>query len=165
MGMDIATWVETKINGKWIDSNKQIFKQEFFGLTASPFSWRSYSMAAIFGNDISFKNKFLKISELKGFPTDSEYLNTKLSSPIRHSYSYYDNGTAYTKKEDLELDIKNFGFSYITLKELLSFDYDAKILDKDETHREWLSEEYFEHLELLKTLGEPDDVRIVFYFD
>lgn len=78
--------------------------------------------------------------------------------------------------------------SYITLKEFLEYNYDAIMEDrrttkqimpnvwdgsadagegngKKETVREFLGEHFFKELDALKTLGEPENVRIVFWFD
>jgi hypothetical protein len=35
----------------------------------------------------------------------------------------------------------------------------------EEAYREFLGENFFKHLEILKTFGAPDEVRIVFAFD
>ena len=57
--------------------------------------------------------------------------------------------------------------SYLTLRELLEFDYDKVIEFEDyeqDTFRDVLSQWYFVHLSELKKLGEPDEVRIIFWF-
>lgn len=165
MGMDISIWAEVKKDGKWIENDKRIFDDEYDPISVVPFGWRSSSMAAILGEDVKWRLKFIKIVEARGLPEDSEYLNTPLSAPEYYIYSGYNNGTAYTIKESYECDINNFGHSWILLKELLEFDYDQQCLDGEGTHRDYLADRFFTHLEQLKTLGAPEDVRIVFYFD
>ena len=99
------------------------------------------------------------------FPQDSEFLHEKMPW-----------GDKKTRQEELENDYDAFGKSYIMLKELLDFKYDDEYIydpryRRDDggigqkvSYRQWLGEMFFRHLEVLKTLGDPKDVRIVFYF-
>lgn len=89
---------------------------------------------------------------------------------------------------DHDNDFDFFSASWLTLAELLAYDYGQVVWDRRITReispgcwdgaalaeegegrhlplRDLLGEsEFFDALELLKTLGEPDDVRIVFWF-
>lgn len=79
-------------------------------------------------------------------------------------------------------------FSWLSLKELLDFNYDQTFEDRrvtvqtgprswngageaepgggeQTTFREFLGEAFFSQLEILKTYGEPENVRVVFGFD
>lgn len=125
-------------------------------------------------------------------PDDSEYLNTLLEEPQNYSYYGFDNGTAYTKKGEIECDANYHSLSFLTLKELVDFDYEqtfwdrritrittlpnggklsdgAALAEEGEgeiiTYREHLGESFFKDIDVLKNLGNPQDVRIIFWFD
>jgi hypothetical protein len=78
--------------------------------------------------------------------------------------------------------------SWVTLKQLLAVDYEKKFWNRRvtkqtapncwdgaalanegegtrETLRDFLGATFFVHLETLKTLGKPEDVRVIFWFD
>ena len=175
MGADIHLFVEIKTNGKWLkfegdhftldEYEKKEYKKDK-GYT--PFDWRSYSMFGFLAGVRNYSN-CIPLSEPKGLPNDSEYLN-------KGGYNY---GSGWGQdnmkvKDELEHDADYHSHSYLTLRELSEFNYEKTFLDerpqtdtygKVITYREHLNEMFFVHLEELKTLGEPDDVRIVFYFD
>ena len=175
MGCDIHIFIEVKRNGKWLkfeddhftldDYDKKEYKKDKGG---TPFDWRSYSMFGFLADIRNYSN-CIPLSKPKGLPNDSEYLNED---------GYY-SGSGWgmnntSKKEDLERDYDYHSFSYLTLRELSEFDYEKTFLDerpqtdtygKIITYREHLGGMFFVHLEELKTLGEPDDIRIVFWFD
>lgn len=91
---------------------------------------------------------------LKGIPDDSEYLNTYVYN------IYINNAYGKTNKQELEENENYHSFSYLTLKELLDFAYDKKFWsDTTSLIKEnfWLDE--------LKKIGEPENVRIIFYFE
>lgn len=171
MGCDIHSFAEKKVNNKWKRVEEKIFLER-----TEPFGWRSYSMFAFLA-DVRNYDYCDPISEPKGFPDDSEFLNDP---------SEYD--TSKTNKEYLEEDYDYHSHSYLTLKELLDFDYDktfwnrritkqtgpnswngASLAEEGEgeiiSYRENLGKSFFKDLETLKTLGDPEEVRIIFYFD
>lgn len=194
MGADIHSFAERRENGKWQKIKDKIFgeKTSYSNLTDSPFDWRSYSMFAFFA-DVRNYDHCEPISECKGLPNDSEYLNTPLEKPCGFNYGYFDNGIAETEGEYISKDADYHSKSWLTLKELLDFDYDktfwnrrisrtiyradgsvggsngACLAEEGEgeivSYRNNLGEGYFKELEVLKTLGKPEDVRIVFWFD
>ncbi len=167
MGCDIHSFAERKLDGKW----KRVEEPLFFENT-EPFGWRSYSVFSFLANVRNYSN-CKPISEPKGLPEDSEYLNEP---------SDYGNKDT---KEDIERDGNYHSFSYITVEEFLAVDYDTVfrnlrgtddqqfsydallISDKGEetSLREFLGQGFFVELDVLKSLGTPDEVRIVFYFD
>jgi len=123
--------------------------------TNRPFKWRNYNM---FGFLANVKNlsvcEFL--SQGRGCPTDSPTV-------LRPSDPQYEGFHSHT---------------YVTLKELLDFDYDKVFEDrraanstveegkgKKVRYREFLGDHFFEHLTALKELGFPENVRIVLWFD
>ena len=85
------------------------------------------------------------------------------SLPINISYDVY--------KIYCEGKIDNYSESYLSLDELLKFDYEKPCRIGEEghevipTYREFLGEDFFKELEQLKKLGPIDDIRIVFWFD
>ncbi len=171
MGADIHSFAEVRKEGKWRRSKEPIFGTDRYR-TDEPFDQRSYGMFGFFADVRNYSN-VPPISPCKGLPTDSEGLNEK---------------TAYheTLRESAE-DINYHSHSWLTLKELTDFDYDATFEDlryeetignvtngaaiaepgkgNVVTFREFLGEWFFKEIELLKTLGEPENVRIVFWFD
>lgn len=189
MGADIHSFVEIRKEGKW-----ELFEEEVFPVYKdekidSPFNWRSYSLFGFLADVRNYSN-CKPISENKGLPDDSEYLN----SPSDYDYDWLGLKTTSTKKDDIRNDGNYHSFSWLSLKELLDFDYDSTFEDlrytselvndkgivygsngaavakpgeaKKISYREHLSGSgFFEDLEVLKTLGAPEDVRVVFYFD
>jgi len=167
MGCDIHSFAERKINNKWEkvgehfslgEWEKEYYKKE---KNDSPFDWRSYSMFAFLA-DVRNYDHCEPISKPKGIPDD-------VCDEIKSEYEYW------------ESDVHSS--SYLTLKELLDFDYDKKfwnrrvmknnngasLAEEGEgnvlSYRENLGDFFFIHLKELQELGEPDDVRIVFWFD
>lgn len=171
MGCDIHSFAEVKRNNKWEkvndhfsldDYDKEYYKKE---KGDNPFDWRDYSIFAFLAGVRNYDH-CEPISKPKGLPED-------LSDEVKQHY------------EDWECDAHSA--SYLKAKELLEFDYDktfwnrritkvegnctngAALAEEGEgkvlTYRENLGEWFFKHLEELKTLGEPENVRIIFWFD
>lgn len=132
----------------------------------NPFDHRSYSVFAFLAGVRNY-DCCEPLSEPKGIPND-------VSDEIKTEYDSWSCDSHST--------------SYLTLRELLEFDYDkifwnrrvtkqtsnncwngASLADEGEgamiSYRENLGEFFFTHLEELKSLGDIDDVRIVFWFD
>lgn len=194
MGCDIHSFAEVKRNGKW-EEVKEAFTLDEFDKKYykkekgdEPFGWRSYGLFAFLAGVRNYSHCECITGEPRGLPDDSEFLNTLLDEPENFSYGGYDHGTATTKKEYYTKDADYHSHSYITLKEFLDWDYDKIFWDrrvtKQTSHNSWngasLAEEgegqmityrehlgnfFFTHLEDLKALGEPEDVRIIFWFD
>jgi hypothetical protein len=189
MGANIHIFAEIKKADKWERLTEKIFP-DGGRKNDAPFDWRSYGMFGFLANVRNYSS-IPPLGELKGLPYDSEYLNTKLEKPSSFNYGYFDNGTAYTRKEEIEKDVDYYSKTFYTLKELIEFDYDktfeylrytevtkmpnggvfsngADIAEKGKgkiiTFREFLGESFFECIEIMKTLGEPENVRIVFWF-
>lgn len=162
MGCDIHNHVEVKINGIWeYDSlnnfsnydykNEKYIKNE----QNEPFGWRSYSMFSLLGNVRNYIG-IIPISDNRGLPSD-------VSDDIKQQ-SIEERGDAHSH-------------SYLTLRELIEYDYDKSYLNENYINGELITEDdiynpkdflgnlFFIHLEELKELGDPDNVRIVFWFD
>lgn len=174
MGCDIHSFAErrNKQTNKWekvedafsLDKyDKERLKKDKGG---SPFDWRNYSMFAFLA-DVRNYDHCEPLSEPRGIPDD-------ISDEVKQEYEYW------------EYDAHSA--SFLTAKELLDFDYDKKfenwrvtkqtspncwdgasLAEEGEgkilTYREKLGGWFFTHLNELKELGEPEDVRIVFWFD
>ena len=166
MGCDIHSFAERKVNGKWEkvgdhfslgEWERKYYKKE---KGENPFDWRSYSMFAFLAGVRNYDH-CEPLSESKGLPTD-------ISDEVKEEYG---DGSDWHSA------------SYLTAKELLDFDYEkefwnrrvmkinngASLAEEGEgtvlSYRENLGEFFFLHLEELKQLGNPEDVRIVFWFD
>lgn len=92
------------------------------------------------------------IAEPRGLPDDHTFEDD-------HGFGNHDNvGSKYPCGI-----IDGHNKSWLTLKELIDFDYSKGCNGR--TYRELLSEKYFKNLEKLATLGEPENIRIIFAFD
>lgn len=184
MGCDIHIFAEKKVNNKWVkvedhfsldDFNRNYLKKE---KGDSPFNWRSYAMFGFLGNVRNYSHSEF-LSDNRGLPDDSEYLNEEIDDGYTNKI---------TRKNDLLTDGNYHSYSYLTLKELLDFDYNkifwdrrimkqvspngwngACLAEEGEgehiTYRNHLGDWFFTHLNELKKLGNPDEVRIVFWFN
>lgn len=189
MGADIHSFAEVRTNNKWVRVEEPKF-DDSFDKTTAPFSWRSYSMFAFLAGVRNYSH-CTPISEPKGLPVDSEWLN----SPSEYSYSYnpmsgetISENERETNKSEIYDNGNYHSLSWLTLKELLDFDYEQKFWDrriskqvspngwsgaelaedgegKVVSYREFLGKGFFIELDVLKTLGSPNDVRIIFWFD
>lgn len=195
MGCDIHTIAEIKTSKGWLPLKSDgrtstwgtFYEEEPEYL--SPFNWRSYSMFGFLA-DVRNYSHCTPLSEPRGLPDDSEHLN----SPSPYSYDtspmsgeLIPENERKTIKSDL-LDGGYHSHSFVTLSELLSFDYEqtfwdrritkqtgpnswngASLAEEGEgkviTYREHLGEGFFKDLELLKSLGEPENIRVLFWFD
>lgn len=187
MGVDISSWAEFKKDGKWkqcgdifplSDFDKKYSKKEF---GEEPFPYRTYGLFGFLANIRNYSYCPV-IHEPKGFPKDSEYLN----EIVDEGYGYSNITSTYTREKDL-LDGSGWSASWLSLKELLDYDYDIEFEDRrvlvqtgpnswsgkedsgegngiKTTMKDFLGDYYFKHLEILKQQGEPEDVRVVFYF-
>jgi hypothetical protein len=150
MGTDIHTHVEVRRNGDWEYETRELFEADEwdrkYGHTAwrEPFRWRQYAMFGVLAH--VRRNDCPCICDRFGWPDD-------LSPEMRE------------EREEIEHTPR-----YLTLAELLAFDYDqpwTPFPDEPErnTVRKVLNPRFFLDLEVLKSLGDPEDVRVLFYFD
>lgn len=140
MGCDIYSVAQVRKDGQWEESDA-VFSDPYF--VHDPFANRNYG---VFGFLAGIRNHEVPVlQEMRGLPEDG------VSQAIRDRLS---NGST----------------SWVTLRQLLEFDYDQKFVDTvydsgPTTVRNFLPADFFADVELLKTLGEPDDVRVIFDFD
>ena len=159
MGCDIHTFVERRQpGGHWervsVDMGRDRYEND-------PFGWRSYGMFGFLAGVRNY-SAVPPISASRGLPKD-----TSVGVLVE-----WDKWGMYAHSA-----------SWLTLAELLAFDYEAEFEDRRVTRgidggaranpgegtlttfREFLGEELFSDLGRLETLGDPKDTRIVFWFD
>lgn len=200
MGADIHSIAEVRKDGKWlpIESDGRISTWGTFFSKESkflnPFDNRDY---AVFGflADVRNYSHCQPICECKGLPDDSEYLNS--ISPYAYDINPMngepipENERETIKRDIMEQDYHSY--SWLTLKELMDFDYEktfwdrritrttymadgsvsgvngAALAEEGEgqiiTYREHLGEWFFKDIELLMTYSSPENVRVIFWFD
>lgn len=164
MGATIYSFAEIQKDNKWV-----LVEEPLFGVnkkTTEPFGWRSYSIFGFLA-DVRNYSDCTPISQPKGLPKDSEHLN-KSSNGLM------------TLKDEIENEPDLNSLSFLTLKELTEFNYENTLIDKrnptetslghwtegeEITYRNFLGEEFFIDLKALQQLGEPEAVRIVFWFN
>lgn len=163
MGCDIHSFVERRDVDHWLRV-KASFPDGIYP-SNEPFGWRSYGLFGFLANVRNY-SQVPPIAHARGLPKD-------LSAEM------------LTVLEDTD---GNHSHSYLTLAELLAHDYDVVFWDRRITReiaprcfdgaatanegegehltlRAFLGPQFFAHLDILKTIGAPEDVRIVFWFD
>lgn len=193
MGCDIHSFAEVRTNGKWEKVTGKVFGSEGDKST-EPFGWRSYAMFGFLA-DVRNYSRCQPLSQPKGLPDDSEYLNSV--SPYAYDLNPMSGQPIpVTERDTVKSWVRDDGnyhsYSYFLLKELLDFDYEqtfwdrrisrttvtpggctvtngAALAEEGEgeiiTYRDHLGEWFFNDIDYLKALGGPEDVRIVFWFD
>lgn len=184
MGCDIHIFAEVKRQGKWEKVTDECFTDIYYETKKSscPFDWRSYAMYGFLADVRNYSN-CKPISETKGLPLDSEYLNSPSKWQGSISYGTEEPVKIDTNYDDIREDWNYHSHSYLTLKELLQVDYEETFWDRRitrgfngasiseegegtmKTYREHLGETFFKNIEELKQLGSPEDVRVIFWFD
>lgn len=156
MGCDIHTFVERRDEaGQW---------QVVDGL--APFDWRNYGMYGFLA-DVRNYSAVPSIAEERGLPDD-------ISVEVRDEYALWIDD-AHTA-------------SWLSVNELADFDYTQTVNDRRvtrqtgpnswdggvtgapeegtvKTYHELLGQAFLDDVEQLRSLGDPEDVRVVFWFD
>ena len=154
MGCDIHSYAEKKVNGKWEKVGeifpmdewlRNYYKKDF---DESPFDWRSYAMFGFLADVRNYSNSEY-LSEPKGLPDD-------ISKEVKEKADYWD-GDGHSH-------------SFLTVKELIDFDYGKTFFDdmdeQRKNYKSFLGKGFFEDLEILKNIDKnPENVRVVFWFD
>ena len=184
MGYDIFSWVEVldEESGYW-KAARSIFRGNKFekdlyteGFVSQPFQRRTYALFGFLANVANYSH-CETLAEPRGFPAGCDLIGG--SQAIDESEPP---GCHFERPEELLTD-DFFSHSFFTLSELLAFDYDKVFWNRrftrnrdgaalaepregtHESYREFLGEDYFEVLDVMKTLGPPDRVRVVFCFN
>lgn len=149
MGCDIHTYVEHRpaVTEPW-----ELVAGE------APFNWRSYSVFGFLA-DVRNYSAVTPLAEPRGVPDD-------MSPAVA---AEFDDGVHSS--------------SWLSVRELIEFDYDQPMNDRRitrngdggvtgspeegrvTTYREFLGQSFADDVERLATLGDPDLVRVVFWFD
>lgn len=154
MGTDIHSHVEVYRDGHWHKATGAIVTTfDEWDDPSEPFGWRNYGMFGFLADVRNYHGSPV-IAEPRGLPDD-------VSPEVRADHGTDDPWYSY-------------GFhsaTWLTLAELLAYDYDQTFIDQREdppaetTVREFLDEAFFIHLDDLRKIGEPEHVRVVMYFD
>lgn len=157
MGCDIHSFTEQRTNPDGWNWEEVAFK---------PFDWRGYGMYAFLAGVRNYSG-IKPLAEPRGLPQGLSY---------------------QTESENREWASDGHSHSWLLASELLEFDYDAMMEDrrftrregpnsfnggatcepgqgKQQTWREFLGPQFFRDLEMLRAVGDPDNTRVVFWFD
>jgi hypothetical protein len=150
MGCDIHTFVEVRTPEGWVQGA---------GLEYPILDGRNYGIFGFLADVRNYSHSPV-ISEPRGLPED-------VSDAVRDADDWSD----------------HHSHSWLTLAELLAYDYEQVFWDRRITRdgngaalagegegehltlRAFLGEWFFKELDRLRTFGDPEDVRLVFWFD
>ncbi len=153
MSCDITTFAEVRIKKtlQW-EKAKKVFSYYDNRKTEHPFSWQDYGLFGFLA-DVRNYSYCEPIKIPMGLPMQlSQQVQSEWESEKWSSHSA----------------------SYLKLSDLLAFDYDKTFINqrfgdedylKTMTYREFLGDLFFTNLKELQQLGEPNDVRVIFWFD
>lgn len=170
MGCDIHSCIEHKQpDGSWKQVTDVIPLDDFDKRTQekergdSPFDWRAYGMFGFLADVRNYSHVPTVAEPKHAIPEDT-------SQEVKEAYEFW-SGDAHTA-------------TWLTVRQLSEFDYDqifwnrrvtkngdgAALADEGEGEhlsiREFLGDAFFEHLKVLQDIDKnPDDVRVVFWFD
>ena len=162
MGCDIHSFVERRRGGNWEHVEADMGRPRYENC---PFGWRNYGVFGFLA-DVRNYSMVPPITERRGLPDD-------LSSGVREGLGEW-------------LDFHSA--SWLTVAELLAVDYDAEFENRRiarrmpggwidggvtaepgggnrTTLREFLGRMFFDDLERLRAIGDPQNTRVVFWFD
>lgn len=172
MGCDIHSFLEVRKDGKW-EVEGDVFPLSGWDLeyslsrkrgthTSHPFDWRSYGMFGFLADVRNYSHSPVIQPPTYTIPDDA-------SDKIKEMFE--DGGGDY------------HSHTYLTLRQLTEHDYDKTFWDRRVSKngngaslaeegegqtvvlRDWLGEGFFEQIEIMKTLGGLDDVRVILWFD
>lgn len=175
MGCDIHIMAEKRIseNSNWVricsvfplgEYDKKYYKKDFGD---SPFDNRNYGTFAFLADVRNYSHCECLTKEPKGIPDDAcpEFLETcERWDGDGHSHSYI------SVAEFLSFDYDKVFWNRRVTKQISPNCFNGASLAEEgegthETYREYLGEHFFTGLEILKQQGEPENVRVVFFFD
>lgn len=152
MGCDIHAYVELYTPGEGWEEVKDF---------EEPFGDRNYGWFGFLAGVRNYSRSPV-IAEPRGLPEDA---------------------TLSTEERKNALRLHNHSHSWLTLAELLTYDYDRVFWDRRITKngngaalaeegegehltlRDFLGERFFAHLDRMRAVGHPYNVRVVFWFD
>lgn len=188
MGCDIHSFVEIREAGAgWRPLDRDVFplseydqrwRKQTHG--RSPFDWRSYGMYGFLADVNNWSHVPTCADTGRGLPDD-------VSPEVRREYCGQPDQEWFGNAADDRCDGYGIGTTWLALAELLAFDYDkifwnrrvtkqtgprtwdgAALAEEGEGEhlsvREFLDKAFFRDLDILATLGAPEDVRVVCWF-
>jgi len=176
MGTTMMAIAEVRCADSWALVDQPVFPYPSDGkLDASPFAWKGYGMYGLFAG-IRNRSQSAVLTKARGVPED---ISKAAAEKIIGGYPFEDFGTwgaplnlsLVEQVEEAAGSREEYGFTWLTAKELLTFDYDASFLDlaeappREKTYREFLGADYFTHLDVLRVLGHPEGVRVIVWFN
>ncbi len=172
MGAGIHTEVEQYIDGEWVSFEEKVFPyfkhDGTIVMRSSPFECKNYELFG-FLSDVRNYACIPVIAERRGLPeVDQPDFGTGLDA-IFMERDY----------EAWPLHTHNHSGTWLLVSELMAYDYDTIFENRRGdtidtvpkgngvliTVRESIGDEYFEHLEILKSIGDPDKIRVIISFD
>lgn len=171
MGCDIHAFVEIKNAGKWQRMDTPVFvadkwTQEHFDMEKidRPFDFRSYALFGWLANVRNY-SQIKPLSNPKGLP---ENVSDEVLA-IHRKWGVDAHFPSYHSLSDLlTVDYERIVENRRQLKRIGKVLLGANVVGEGEaekmTLRKFLPKRYFDELEVLKTLGDPEDVRVVFWF-
>ncbi len=160
MGSYIHAYVERRTNGRWFPAGLPGLVDPDNKHPAQVFNTQNYTMFGWLA-DVRNYAKVPPIAQRRGLPDD-------VSDEVA----------------GLAENMNFYGHSWLSLRELLEFDYEATFEDRRapgghpeyrdtfppgmgevKPYREIFPTRYWEELEAMKQLGDVEDTRIVFWFD
>jgi hypothetical protein len=148
VGTDIHPYAEVRRDGAWHLVTDKVFPTGFdpavgIPYRSEPFRERDYDMFGLLAG-VRNRGYFTPIAPRRGLPDD-------VSAQVCAEMSRYSDPRDAT---------------WTTLAELLAYDYGQDVPDGGAaTVRDLIDPWFFAQLDALATLGEPDDVRVVMWFD
>ncbi len=157
MGTDITVVLEVKKNGIWEETEAEF--PDYCGPSTVPFCWRSYGLFGFLA-DVRNYSHVPPICPCRGTPAD-------MSATAKAEYK----------------DSNTYFCTWLTVADFDAVDYDKVFWDRRITRgndgaalanegegeyvtlREFLGPQFFEHLSTMRSLGKPEDVRVVLAFD
>lgn len=176
MGAYITTFVEKKQpDGSWDLFLEPVFNGTYPdepAMVSTPFSRKNYDMYSFLAgvrNDACIP----PITTLRGIPPDvSDALLSEADAPYMSEPDYGDPGNDLCKSERFAALARSrelHSSSWLLASELLRFNYNKAFVNHEtkqlESFRDFLGEEFFQDLDAIKAIGNPSEVRVVFWFE
>lgn len=175
MGCDIHAFVEVRtLEGKWEANKREVFGlDEFYkkryekDKTAHPNFHRNYALFAFLA-DVRNYSACEPLLLPRGLPDE---VSQEIKNEYKRCQDGYPLASYFTLQELLDFDYDQFFWDRRTKKEVSPgfFREDAFATHENEgkivTYREHVGQQYWQRVEEMKGLGEPERVRMVFWFD
>ncbi len=119
-----------------------------------PFWWQSYDMFAVLCGVRNY-SQVKSVPHTYGLPEDSEYLN-EVTNPRSCGFA-----TPVKVRNEEPFCVSGYWFYCVVLSDLLSFNYDDKLVDvrdnnKEKTYREFLGDNFFTVLKSLQDFADRE---------